>query len=98
MAELTDVQVWRALDSYEREIRRWRMGPWHSGQVLAIADRAELPLVPWTDGAPVNQAVPAPEKLTFRDEETAERYIRWRAIKAALTTAYPSNQSSNNKA
>lgn len=69
---ISDGVVWAAYDAFENEARCWRIVSFRTGASVIAVREPE-----------VGQF----EHHNMKDREQAERYIRWRAIRAALQAA-----------
>ena len=81
MSGPTDQQVWIASEAAQIEARAWRIMDFKGRGAVAIRDRLENPLN--ANGA-VAEAGSTFERHDFSDRAAAERYIEWRAVRAAL--------------
>ena len=78
---MNDDVTWAALEAFEDEANCWRVVNVDQGKfVLAVRDRTRVPM--YVCDAPMQDV--ALERVGMDDVEAAERYIRWRAVKAAL--------------
>jgi hypothetical protein len=82
MSDPTDDQVWQAFDAFQDEAEKWRVIPYAGGTALAVRDRFSVSKLP---PEPVPETAEF-ERIDFKDAETAQRYVAWRAMKVALST------------
>ena len=67
--DISDRVVWGALDAFENEARCWRIMSFRSDRSVKAVREPDM-----------GQC----EHYDMKDREQAKRYIRWRAIRAAL--------------
>jgi len=79
---IDDKQVWTALDAYEDEIREWRIFGRMGGDHYVVVMDAAVPDYTVDDISGVCDTTISYQVV--RDRETAEKYVRWQAMKIAL--------------
>lgn len=79
--DIDDSIVWRAYESARDEGKKWRVIVFRDRGVIVVNDILKTP--DYVGGTEIANKV-AFERHDFSDEESANRFIEWRAIKAAL--------------
>lgn len=95
---ISDKQVWDALTAYEDEIREWRVFNRHDGCSVAVRDAVAPDYNPdYTVGRHATAYDAVISYQVTQNRETAERYIRWQAMKIALATVTKTDRSDKNE-